>query len=283
MSEFPICAGFSDLFSIHSARPCDKDGRYLPFPVGTHPQSQQPLDATPENPFYPFEDRLAFEFADFHFSEQESSAAAIDQALQLWAAQSAKNGFDDVPWTSSNDVYATIDEVRQGDNPWKSVAFYYQGSMPENPPKWMTDGFKLVTRNICSVLHEQTTCTDFNGQWDYVPFMEFNHAGDRIWTNLMSADWTAKQAVCDLSVFYLFSPVSLNLQDEISKDPNTHGAMLISVVSGSDKTVASVATGQQEFHPLYISPGNVHNPARRAHGIGFLPCAFLPIPKGMLL
>jgi hypothetical protein len=55
------------------------------------------LDVTTENPFHPFEDRLAFEFADFHFSEQQSSAGAINHALQLWAAQSAKNGIDDVP------------------------------------------------------------------------------------------------------------------------------------------------------------------------------------------
>jgi len=48
-------------------------------------------------------------------------------------------------------MYATIDEIRQGDNPWKSVTFCYRGSMPENPPKWMTYPFELVTRNICSV------------------------------------------------------------------------------------------------------------------------------------
>lgn len=165
-------------FSIHSARPCDENGDYLSS--GSRSQPQQPFDATPENTFHPFEDRLAFEFADFHFFEQQSSAAAIDRALQLWAAQSAKNGFDDVPWKSASNIYATIDEVRQGDNPWKSVVFRYQGSVPENPPKWMTGGFELVTRNICSVLQEQIACTDFNGHWDYVPFMEFNHAGDRI-------------------------------------------------------------------------------------------------------
>ena len=56
--------------------------------------------------------------------------------------------------------------------------------------------------------------------------------------------------------------------------------MLVTVIAGSDKTVASVATGHQEFHPLYVGPGNVDNPTRRAHGNGFLPCAFLPIPKG---
>jgi len=73
----------------------------------------------------------------------------------------------------------------------------------------------------------------------------------------------------------------LSPQNEISKDLKTHGAMFVSIFSGSDKTVASVATGQQEFHPLYISPGNVDNPTQQAHGIGILPCAFLPIPNGM--
>jgi Plavaka transposase len=63
----------------------------------------------------------------------------------------------------------------------------------------------------------------------------------------------------------------------------TKGAMLVGIVAGSDKTVASVATGHQEYHPMYIGPGNIDNPTRRAHSIGLLPCAFLPIPKGALL
>ena len=39
-------------------------------------------------------------------------------------------------------------------------------------------------------------------------------------------------------------------------------------------------TGHQEYNPVYISPGNIYNTARRGHGIGVLPVAFLPIPKG---
>jgi Plavaka transposase len=59
--------------------------------------------------------------------------------------------------------------------------------------------------------------------------------------------------------------------------------MFVAIIAGSDKTVASIATGQQEFHLVYIGPGNVDNPTRRVHGIGIAPCAFLPIPKGMFL
>jgi hypothetical protein len=58
--------------------------------------------------------------------------------------------------------------------------------------------------------------------------------------------------------------------------------MLVSVIAGSDKTVASVATGHQEFHLVYVGPSNIDNPTCCAHGIGFLPCAFLPIPKGIV-
>lgn len=57
--------------------------------------------------------------------------------------------------------------------------------------------------------------------------------------------------------------------------------MLVPVIAGSDKTTVSVATGHQEYHPVYISAGNLTNTARRGHGNGVLPVAFLPIPKGM--
>lgn len=69
-------------------------------------------------------------------------------------------------------------------------------------------------------------------------------------------------------------------QDEIAKNPATHGAMLVPIVGGSDKTTASVGTGQQEYHPVYVSIGNISNTARRSHSIGVLPVAFLLIPKG---
>ena len=55
--------------------------------------------------------------------------------------------------------------------------------------------------------------------------------------------------------------------------------MLVPVISGSDKTTVSVATGHQEYHPVYESPGVITNTARRAHGNAVLPVAFLPIPK----
>ncbi len=57
--------------------------------------------------------------------------------------------------------------------------------------------------------------------------------------------------------------------------------MLVPVIAGSDKTTVSVATGHQEYHPVYISPGIFTNTARHGHGNAVLPVAFLPIPKSM--
>ncbi|KAJ6563752.1 hypothetical protein B0H10DRAFT_2445344 [Mycena sp. CBHHK59/15] len=65
----------------------------------------------------------------------------------------------------------------------------------------------------------------------------------------------------------------------ITEDPATHGCAFVPVVAGSDKTTVSVATGHQEYHPVYISPGVLTGTARRARGNSVLPVTFLVIPK----
>ena len=55
--------------------------------------------------------------------------------------------------------------------------------------------------------------------------------------------------------------------------------MFALVVLGSDKTTVSVATGQNNFYPLYASLGNVHNSLRRAHREAVSLIAFLSILK----
>jgi hypothetical protein len=71
-------------------------------------------------------------------------------------------------------------------------------------------------------------------------------------------------------------------QDEIAKDEDCHGAMFAPVVLRSDKTTVSVATGQNDFYPLYASLGNVHNSVRRAHKNAVALIGFLAIPKSKL-
>ena len=56
--------------------------------------------------------------------------------------------------------------------------------------------------------------------------------------------------------------------------------MFVPIILGSDKTTVSVATGHNEYWPLYASIGNIHNNVRRAHGSGLILVGFLAIPKG---
>ena len=73
----------------------------------------------------------------------------------------------------------------------------------------------------------------------------------------------------------------LPIQDTIAKDPETHGSMFVPVILGSDKTTVSVATGHNEYWPLYLSIGNIHNNVRRAHRNGVVLLGFLAISKSV--
>ncbi|KAI5991407.1 hypothetical protein EDD15DRAFT_2368779 [Pisolithus albus] len=83
----------------------------------------------------------------------------------------------------------------------------------------------------------------------------------RMYMNMLSGDWAWKQV------------------DLIAKDLQTHGSMLVPIILGSDKTTVSVATGQNEYYPLYTSTGHIHNNVCHAHHNGVALIAFLAIPK----
>lgn len=59
--------------------------------------------------------------------------------------------------------------------------------------------------------------------------------------------------------------------------------MFVPIILGSDKTTVSVATGQNDFYPLYLSIGNVTNHVRRAHSNAVVLIGFLSIPKSLFL
>ena len=71
----------------------------------------------------------------------------------------------------------------------------------------------------------------------------------------------------------------IRFQDVIGVNPDTHGSMVVLLLLGSDKTLASNATGQSEFHPLYLSLGNIKNTIRHGHRDTVVPIGFLAIPK----
>ncbi|KAG2052978.1 hypothetical protein BDR06DRAFT_982938 [Suillus hirtellus] len=95
--------------------------------------------------------------------------------------------------------------------------------------------------------------------WYHDPF--FGEQGQWVWTDLMTGNWAWGQC------------------NTLADDPDCHGTMFVLVILGSDKTTVSVATGQNDYYPLYISAGNLHNNIRRVHRESVSLVGFLSIPK----
>ena len=184
----------SRLLITNTAIPCDENGDNLPDPPPA-PPAPPATDGRDPLSWTPFGSRLEFDFAHYHFVEVQSSAKAINTALDMWQASILKHG-EDVPWSSAQDLYKTIDSIQLGDAPWKVYKISYQGPLPPGtPPKWMTQTYELCTRDSRLVLHIQLASSEFKGKTNLVPYQQFDGKGNRIWSNLMSAEWVWNQSV----------------------------------------------------------------------------------------
>ena len=55
--------------------------------------------------------------------------------------------------------------------------------------------------------------------------------------------------------------------------------MLIPIIISSNKTTVSIGTGQNEYWPVCLSIGNIHNNIHHTHCNGIVLLGFLAIPK----
>jgi hypothetical protein len=196
------------------------------------------------------------------------SGRSVDTLAQLWRASLINHGIppDDINLFERQDgLLATIDSTPVGEAAWEGFTMTYDGPLPPNAPEWMTTSHNIWHRNTRQLVHNMLANKDFDGEFDYRPFREYDGRKKRRWQDFMSGDWAWKEA------------------DVVANDPNTHGALLIPLILGSDKTTVSVATGQNEYYPLYLSIGNVRNNVRRAHRNAVVLLGFLAIPKSTSL
>ncbi|KAJ6591937.1 hypothetical protein B0H10DRAFT_1925050 [Mycena sp. CBHHK59/15] len=188
------------------------------------------------------------------------SAKGVDCLAELMAT--LYEGADP-PFADHKDLYATIDAIEQGDIPWESFSVKYTGPIPETGtvPVWMTETFEVWFRSPLAIFEKQLANPDFKDELDWSPKRIFKN-GKRQFTDLFSGNWVWEQA------------------DKIAaSDPESHGAMFVPGVFGSDKTTVSVGTGNTEFYPFYRGIGNIHNSTRRAHREAISVMVFLSIPK----
>ena len=154
------------------------------------------MDTTSNNPWAPFEDRVAFDFAQYHYVELQCSEGEIAKGLDLLCAMGIKYGSrDGSPWKTAKELYATIDSIQTGSAPWKSYKFRYNGPKPSMPPCWMEEEYELNLRDILKVFEEELSSTEFKNESDYAPYLEFDPQSNCVYSNLMSGNWVHRQAV----------------------------------------------------------------------------------------
>ncbi|KAG2743057.1 hypothetical protein P692DRAFT_20878964 [Suillus brevipes Sb2] len=238
-------------------RPCDAQGNPLP------PGAARPPRGTADDDWPPFANQADFLLADFLFRKVEMSGSDIDFLMELWAFRMQQLGeAASSPFISHKDVYATIDSIRLGDVPWECLSVDLGETIPDDAPSWAERSYQVWYRNPDTIIKNMLDNPDFHQQFDYAPHVTKDHHGQRKWQNFMSGNYAWRQ--CD-KIY--------------NEDPSTEGATYVGIILGSEKTTVSVATGNVEYHPLYLSIGNPHNGVRRAHCNAVTPIGFLAIPK----
>ncbi|KAF8837065.1 hypothetical protein BDN67DRAFT_991906 [Paxillus ammoniavirescens] len=239
-----------------TARPCNERGEFLAS--GTPPL----VDINNTDDWSPCQDQVQFETAEFLFSRCQMSAPKINVLLDLWEStlypHNAKPPFNDHRHMSK-----TIDATTIGDVKWQSFSASYTGEIPAaNLPPWMLEKYHVWFRDPRQVVRKVLGNLSFTNEMDLSPFEEYSTKDQiRHYKDFMSSEWAWQQA------------------DIISEDERTDGSTFVPIVLCSDKTTVSVATGNNEYYPLYLSIGNVQNNVRCAHRDVLVLIGFLAIPK----
>ncbi|KAL4068167.1 hypothetical protein J3A83DRAFT_4359936 [Scleroderma citrinum] len=175
------------------------------------------------------------------------SASHINTLLDLWVASLIEVGKPPL-FSDYKQMYQTIDNSELGDVKWQSFA--------------VNDSYDIWFQDPCKVIYNMLANPNFTDDMDYQPFCEYDTKTLTChWQDFMSGDWAWHQA------------------DMIAQDLDCLGSTFIPIVLGSDKTTVLVATGQNNYYPLYLSIGNIHNSICCAHHNAIVLIGLPAMPK----
>ncbi|KIJ19114.1 hypothetical protein PAXINDRAFT_8465 [Paxillus involutus ATCC 200175] len=193
------------------------------------------------------------------------STGDIDRLCDLWGHLLHSDVLDSLPpFTDHRELHKTIDATPLGDVKWDSFKLRYNSERPSagEVPPWMDSTYEFWFRPAYSLVENMLSNMDFCDSFDYVPYRDFSQDNEKQqYENFISGDWAWIQV------------------DKIAEDQSAHGSAFVLIILGSDKMTVSVATGQNDYWPVYLSIGNIHNNVRRAHCNRVEILAFLAIPK----
>ncbi|KAF7292216.1 C2H2-type domain-containing protein [Mycena indigotica] len=165
-----------------TGRPCDENGVYLPAGEPPQPRHDLALDE-----WDPYEDLVQFRLADFAFRKAQISGSNIDELLEIWALDKLKSD-EPAPFANADHLYETIDATTLGDAPWKCLVTD-PVSTAADAPEWARRSYEIWYRDPKVVVKNLLDNPDFNGLFDYAPYIEINPENKRRWSDFMSANF----------------------------------------------------------------------------------------------
>ncbi|KAH9058024.1 hypothetical protein EDB83DRAFT_2520919 [Lactarius deliciosus] len=198
--------------------------------------------------------------AELLYNKAHMSEGDIDTLLDIMERSNSS-----APFSDHTDLYAAIDGLTVGDVPWQSFTVQFNGELgndvDKTQPKWMSDVHEVFYRDPHLIVCGMLTNPDYEGGMDFGPYCAFDKDGTCVYEHMMSGNWAWEQAT------------------KIARDLRMHGLAFVPIILGSDKTTVSIATGQTDYYPLYLSIGNLHNNIRRSHHGGVALAGFLAIAQ----
>ncbi|KAJ4497758.1 hypothetical protein C8R41DRAFT_894448 [Lentinula lateritia] len=230
---------------------CDEEGKFIPSNTPPPPQP------TKENAWAPFGGEAQFRLADLLFKNVEMSQGNINELLDIWTLTGA-------PFDTHDDMYNIIDSIVDGGASWRCFQTVVDDQLRPDAPEWQKTSYQVWYRDPETVIANILGNPEFSQDFNPAPYVHLGSNGTRRWADFMSGNFAWRHAT--------------QIHEE-DTEGCTNGSMIVPIILGADKTTVSVATGHVEYHPLYLSVGNVTNGARRAHRNAVIPIGFLAIPK----
>ena len=127
----------------------------------------------------------------------------INYLMEMWAFSKAQDN-NVGPFDSYDHMYTTINATTFGDAPWKSFVGSWSGEVGPKSPSWQSAEYEVWYHDPDTVLKNLLDNSDFDGQFDYVPYVEAGKDGKQRWNNFMSRNFAWRYTVSQeyLLIFY---------------------------------------------------------------------------------
>ncbi|KAJ3859044.1 hypothetical protein EV359DRAFT_75730 [Lentinula novae-zelandiae] len=243
---------------------------YAPKDISTedgHPLSagsSPPPQVESQNPWEPFSGEAQFCISNLLFEKVQMSQTNIDELFNIWNLHQQELMKTDSPFENHKDMYNVIDSIVNGGAAWNCFQTVVNEHLSPDAPEWQRTSYQVWYRNPATLIANILANPEFRHDFDLAPYVHINSNGQQCWADFMSGNWAWRH------VTQIYENDTTDCVD---------GAMLVPIILGADKTTVSVATGYVEYHPLYLSIGNISNAARQAHWNAVIPIGFLAIPK----